>query len=1400
MSKSGGNAAIWVQLGNVRKEAGLHEEAMEAYVRAIRVDRTLADAHLQLGHLLKKMGANRRAARAYANALELDPDLADAQVELSAIDQDEESERLRSSADKARDSRDWHLAASLYQAYLYNGNNSNDAAIWTQLGHAQKEAGQREAAVRSYRRAIAIAPDVVDTYLHLGHLLKTTGVFSEAADCFAEALRLDPLLNEARHELEKLGGPTAVRGGSTIAHDDHLQSDPRNTINTSVVSARVTCSGSVDGLNNGFIRGWVVYEDNVTGRKCSGATVVVTCDGREIGKARVDDYRPDVARAIGCNPYCGFTFTPPARYRDGRTYVFSFYAAPQRNELRNSPITIEIPPIDASLDARRFYKDCSSAEFQAPDTGLPWPNGDFFAALYSAPDTNEVLDWVSSTRGLIQERYLLSQNEGRHHQHFASQRDLIKWYLSDETAWNLAPNSLFDVPYFRSRYRVPDDVHPLTGFYYLLSKGVSVSPSPFFDANLLEQQFVQRFGDDCTRSSQWYIQYLTDQEFWVMRPHWLFDGQFYLQENDDVERSDENPFLHFLFSGLLEMRTPHRAFDTMYYLEHNPDVRQSGQAAWTHYVTLGWKEGRQPNKFFHEEEYCAVAGISGEPGLRHYLEHPVDGTRLLLRSSQALRSFLLNHYEAIDPAASPLEQLAQFLQPPFDGAKLGPEETNLNEMRAISARLNQSEHLNARRRRRLIIFGETTIGQCTLYRIIEKARMFERYSDWMVGCYNWQHPRETIQALQFANLLIIYRVPETPETRVVVGEARRLGVPVIYEIDDLVFDVSAYRNVLLATGKTSFGIHTRESLLRGARRYRDLLLHCDCAIGSTDKIVQSLKRISGRPAYRVQNALTTDQLEIKLLPPLFPKEHVRIFFGSGTSTHDEDFREIEEPLLFVIENNPGTKLDIIGSLHPSQRFMSRARLLSGRINFMPIMDYEAYIQFISQADIAIAPLEANSLNDAKSNIKFLEAALLKIPIIASDRQAFTSIIQNGVNGFCVATAAEWQEALSILVTQPETRRRLGLAAYVSALQHYHPKQIFENEMLPCISEVYGVQSRHETPDIRLVVVRKFLEHSEYFIRNLRSYSRPGEKIVFASTVRNAGFVSPGSWWRYSVEGHSAFLLADTGDGIPADVAAQRVQELLSEIEPTSLTVIDNDRLAIAAIEAAGPLPIEALISDAGWLCDRRNMIMADGQSCRQGILDPGTCTACMGGAFNFYEVNTRKRKALAKATRLIFDDAHIIDLYRQNIPSLPFSVVQPGDTGRKRQQLSEQVRQGRVCVAFVEGDYRRFYEISRDFCLNWRVSCLFLSEESRDAAIKDYELHNVAEQIVVITTTDQIPGILETVELLILSSDGFLITNRLQREAAALGVHVVYTADTKSQNPLLYKRLFQSTKTERVEF
>ena len=64
---------IFVQIGNVSKEAKQFSRSKQSYMTAIRIDPNNADAHLQLGHLFKVMGDLKAAERSYLRGQELDP-------------------------------------------------------------------------------------------------------------------------------------------------------------------------------------------------------------------------------------------------------------------------------------------------------------------------------------------------------------------------------------------------------------------------------------------------------------------------------------------------------------------------------------------------------------------------------------------------------------------------------------------------------------------------------------------------------------------------------------------------------------------------------------------------------------------------------------------------------------------------------------------------------------------------------------------------------------------------------------------------------------------------------------------------------------------------------------------------------------------------------------------------------------------------------------------------------------------------------------------------------------------------------------------------------------------------------------------------------------------------------
>ena len=56
--------------------------------------------------------------------------------------------------------------------------------------------------------------------------------------------------------------------------------------------------------------------------------------------------------------------------------------------------------------------------------------------------------------------------------------------------------------------------------------------------------------------------YLFDRSLYDLQPTMLFDGHWYRLQNEDVRRSDTNPFVHYLRYGWKEGRNPHRLFSS----------------------------------------------------------------------------------------------------------------------------------------------------------------------------------------------------------------------------------------------------------------------------------------------------------------------------------------------------------------------------------------------------------------------------------------------------------------------------------------------------------------------------------------------------------------------------------------------------------------------------------------------------------------------------------------------------------------------------------------------------------------------------------------------------------------------------------------------------------------------
>jgi len=110
----------------------------------------------------------------------------------------------------------------------------------------------------------------------------------------------------------------------------------------------------------------------------------------------------------------------------------------------------------------------------------------------------------------------------------------------------------------------------------------------------------------------------------------------------------------------------------------------------------------------------------------------------------------------------------------------------------------------------------------------------------------------------------------------------------------------------------------------------------------------------------------------------------------------------------------------------------------GYYHHVGVRAYKDFPKWYSEQgyDIAIAPLKDTKFNRAKSNIKWMEAAMLEIPCVASDVTPYRCI-KHGKDGFLASSTEQWVKYLSLLIEDKQKRLEIGKNAKESVLKDWH---------------------------------------------------------------------------------------------------------------------------------------------------------------------------------------------------------------------------------------------------------------------------------------------------------------------------------------------------------------------------
>ena len=299
-------------------------------------------------------------------------------------------------------------------------------------------------------------------------------------------------------------------------------------------------------------------------------------------------------------------------------------------------------------------------------------------------------------------------------------------------------------------------------------------------------------------------------------------------------------------------------------------------------------------------------------------------------------------------------------------------------------------------------------------------------------------------------VLILWRASWDKKVAALVDAARCAGARIVFDIDDLMFEPS------LAKIEVIDGIRTEglreEGTAEFYHRIRRTLLAADFCTCPTQPLSTAMRRFH-KPTVVLPNGFDEPTLLRSRKAAASRRSQagdgrIRLGYAGGSRTHQRDFARAAGAVARVLREHPECLLVAFRVSKPEGDIpylniseFPELRGLESQVEWRNVVPHEAVPDELARFDINLAPLETgNPFCEAKSELKYFEAALVDVPTVASSTAPFAAAIRNGETGFLAADEADWYAALKRLVAAPELRASIARNAFFDVLWRYGPER------------------------------------------------------------------------------------------------------------------------------------------------------------------------------------------------------------------------------------------------------------------------------------------------------------------------------------------------------------------------
>lgn len=425
----------------------------------------------------------------------------------------------------------------------------------------------------------------------------------------------------------------------------------------------------------------------------------------------------------------------------------------------------------------------------------------------------------------------------------------------------------------------------------------------------------------------------------------------------------------------------------------------------------------------------------------------------------------------------------------------------------------------------ILFIGSTDLWQCYQYRVVQKIEQAQTLGyETAYRDTNSLDDESWKTEMVFTDVIYICRVPVVLNVIKLISYAHQLQIPVIYDIDDYLFNECYFPAPLESyAGTIDQDLHTH--LIMDNPFFEVALQLADYITCSTPPLAERIREVVGDKKTVVvhPNLLSPTLYQVARYANKAKKRHknIQIFYGSATKAHKQVIYEVFGPaLLVILQRYPLVQFTAFGYFQLPLELEPYA----DRIEFRePTANRDYYLSQLSMADINIAALEQDPFTDCKSEIKWLEAAVFGIPSIVTPTATYRAVTEEEKHVLFAHDAEQWEKQLSRLIESAEFRHNLGENARKHALEYYDPAvgaKILESS-LNAATSVFQPALSTSTQKPRLLYVnvwfapqsvggatRVFESHVKCLLEN---YANKYELFILTSQI------NPEHYQPYSVE-------------------------------------------------------------------------------------------------------------------------------------------------------------------------------------------------------------------------------------------------------------------------------------------